>query len=77
MSSLKVTGTRSVIVLCDCGSEHKLSVNKEGEYKLETKANRTTNAPAEKRPVEATARKRTIFDAPLPGNEPDEDGSGD
>lgn len=73
MSSLKVTGTRSVLVLCDCGSEHKLSVNKEGEYKLETKTSRNPPEPKDKTAPPIT-RKRTIFDPPLPGSDTDEDG---
>ena len=67
MGTLKVVGNRSLFVYCDCGAEHKLTVNGQGEYKLETKAIKPTGGsrPAA---VQAT-RKRTIFDAPIPGDE--------
>ena len=69
MGTLKVVGTRSLIVYCDCGAEHKLTVNGQGEYKLETKA---LKPAAGARPAVQTTRKRTIFDAPIPGEAEEE-----
>jgi hypothetical protein len=61
MSSLKVTGLRSVIIYCDCGAEHKLTVDKNQEYKLDTTAKNKaadSGSPSEGKPKQ----KRTIFD---------------
>ena len=76
MSSPKVTGTRSLIVYCDCGCEHKLTVSsKTGEYELGTTAKKPVTA-GEGLPPAATKpqRKATIFDAPIPGDDDDDEG---
>jgi hypothetical protein len=67
--ALKVIGTRSLIVYCDCGTEHKLTVNGQGEYKLESNAGKSTAGP---KPEKQSGRKRTIFDAPIPGADEEE-----
>jgi len=72
MSQLKVTGTRSLLVICDCGSEHKLSVDKNGEYALGT-TSKNPGAGATAPATTTASRKRTIFDAPLPSAEDGDD----
>jgi hypothetical protein len=69
MSSLKVTGTRSVLIYCDCGAEHKLAVNSKGEYSLESTVGKKTKDTVE----DPGKRRRTIFDAPLPIGGDDEE----
>jgi hypothetical protein len=62
VSSLKVTGLRSVIIYCDCGTEHKLTVDKNQEYNL---ASNPKNKSADgSRPASKSEPKpkRTIFD---------------
>jgi len=60
MSSLRGTGSRSLIIICDCGEEHKLTADKNGEYQLGT----TAKKPVKPATVEPGKRKRkfTIFD---------------
>lgn len=69
MSTLKVTGTRSILVYCDCGAAHKITVDKNGEYALGTTPKKSGSPGSEPKPK----RKSTIFDAPLPGSDDDDD----
>ena len=61
MSSLRVTGSRSLIIICDCGEEHKLTTDKNGEYQLGTTPKKPVKPAAAVEPGKRK-RKLTIFD---------------